>query len=175
MAIAYLALGSNLGDRRANLRAALGALPPNFVIQRVSSCYETEPAYVLDQPRFYNLVCCTDTKLAPLVALRELKRLESSLGRLPGPRYGPRPIDIDLLFYEDLVLNSPGLSLPHPALAERAFVLVPLAEIAPELVHPALGLTVAELRDRLSQSARREVWRVGDVASPEGRSPGDSQ
>jgi 2-amino-4-hydroxy-6-hydroxymethyldihydropteridine diphosphokinase len=148
VAVVYLALGSNLGDRAGNLRRALQTLSEQLTIDAVSPCYETEPAYVLDQPRFYNLACRAATDLAPLDLLHDLKRLETALGREPGLRFGPRVIDLDLLFYNDLILDSAELTLPHPRLHERAFVLVPLADIAPGLVHPVLGLTIAALRDR---------------------------
>jgi len=157
--VAYLALGSNLGDRADNLRRALAALRETLALDSISACYETEPAYVLDQPRFYNLACRAGTTLAPLDLLRYLKGLETALGREPGPRFGPRVIDLDLLFYGDLVLASPELTLPHPRLHERAFVLVPLADITPDFVHPTLGLTLAALRDGLGD-ALRSVWRV---------------
>ena len=145
----YLALGANLGDRAENLRSALTALRSQLILEAVSPCYETEPAYVLDQPRFYNLTCRAATALAPLDLLRFLKSLETTLGREPGLRFGPRLIDLDLLFYANLVLDTPELTIPHPRLAERAFVLVPLADIAPDFVHPVLGLTIAVLCDRL--------------------------
>jgi 2-amino-4-hydroxy-6-hydroxymethyldihydropteridine diphosphokinase len=150
----YLALGTNLGDRAAHVRHALAALAPTCTIRTVSSCYETAPAYVLDQPRFYNMVCCATTALEPLALLRALKQIEVVLGRTPGPRFGSRLIDLDVLLYDDVVQDTPELSLPHPRIAERSFVLVPLAEIAPTLVHPTLGVTIAALRDRLT-----DPWR----------------
>jgi 2-amino-4-hydroxy-6-hydroxymethyldihydropteridine diphosphokinase len=158
METVHLALGTNLGDRAANIRRALEALPPDFLVSALSPLYETEPAYVLDQPRFYNQVCRATTLLGPQPALRRLKAMEAELGREPGQRFGPRLIDLDLLLYGDRVLDLPELTLPHPRLAERPFVLVPLADIAPNLVVPGTGLTVADLRARLgdtSQTIRR--------------------
>ena len=160
-ATTYLALGANLGDRSANLRRALDALAPAFDVRAVSPVYETEPAYLLDQPRFYNLTCRAATALEPLGALRELKRLEGALGREPGTRFGPRLIDLDLLLYDDVITETPELTLPHPRLHERAFVLVPLADIAPDVVHPVLGVTIADLRDRLGDTGRL-IWPLGD-------------
>jgi 2-amino-4-hydroxy-6-hydroxymethyldihydropteridine diphosphokinase len=153
----YLALGSNLGDRAANLRAALAGLAGGFKVLAVSRCFETEPAHVVDQPRYYNLACRTATRLAPLEALRFLKSLEAQLGRVPSERYGPRAIDLDILLYGDQVVDVPQLTIPHPRLAERAFVLVPLAEVAPEVVHPVLGQTILALRETLGDTARL-VW-----------------
>jgi 2-amino-4-hydroxy-6-hydroxymethyldihydropteridine diphosphokinase len=153
-----LALGSNLGDRAANLRRARKALASGFTIEAVSPIYETEPAYVLEQPRFYNQVLRAATNLPPLAALRRLKAIEAELGRAPGIRFGPRLIDLDLLIYGDVHMDEPELTLPHPRLPERPFVLVPLADIAPDLVHPTLNATVAELRDRLGEESRGAIW-----------------
>jgi len=143
--VVYLGLGSNLGDRDAHLRAALAALAPYVRIDRVSSVYETAPLHVLDQPDFHNIACRGETRLAPLALLRAAKGIERALGRVPGPRYGPRIIDIDLLLYDEATLETPELTLPHPRMAERAFVLVPLAEIAPEARPPAPGRDIASL------------------------------
>jgi 2-amino-4-hydroxy-6-hydroxymethyldihydropteridine diphosphokinase len=155
----YLALGSNLGDRARNLRRALDALAPDIQVEAVSHCYETEPAYVLDQPRFYNLACRAQTDLEPLAVLRRLKSLEAELGREPGQRFGPRLVDVDLLLYANTVLDVPGLTLPHARLPERAFVLVPLEEVGAQAVHPGLGVTIAELRRRLGDTTHL-LWRA---------------
>jgi 2-amino-4-hydroxy-6-hydroxymethyldihydropteridine diphosphokinase len=151
----YLGLGSNLGDRDANLRAAIGKLAEFLHVERVSSVYETDPLLVEDQPLFHNLACAGQTPLTPFSLLRALKRIESDLGRIPGPRYGPRVIDIDILLLDDLVLITPELTIPHPAMLERAFVLIPLAEIAPNQRHPVAGRTIEELALDLDASGVR--------------------
>jgi 2-amino-4-hydroxy-6-hydroxymethyldihydropteridine diphosphokinase len=153
----YLALGTNLGDRAENLRRALAALPPAFIVEAASPIYETAPMYVTAQPNFLNMACRAQTSLLPLEALRALKLLETALGREASIRFGPRLIDLDLLFYEDLVFQSPELALPHPRLHERAFVLVPLADIAPDFVHPVLKQTISALRAQLGD-AKDSVW-----------------
>jgi 2-amino-4-hydroxy-6-hydroxymethyldihydropteridine diphosphokinase len=145
MSLVYLSLGSNLGDRLAALRAALSALPPAVTVLVESPVYETPPWGVADQPAFLNMAVQAETLLAPLALLAQLKHLETRLGRLPSIRYGPRKIDLDILFYDNLVLDTPELTLPHPRLHERAFVLVPLADLAPDLVHPRLGKPVRDL------------------------------
>jgi 2-amino-4-hydroxy-6-hydroxymethyldihydropteridine diphosphokinase len=151
----YLGLGSNLGDRDAHLRAAISKLAEFLHVERVSSVYETEPLLVEDQPLFHNIACAGQTSLDPFTLLRALKRLEGDLGRVPGPRYGPRVIDIDILLLDDLVLTTPELTIPHAAMLERAFALVPLAEIAPSQRHPVAGRTIAELALGLDASSVR--------------------
>lgn len=141
----YLALGTNLGDRLANLKQAISALTPQMELQTKSQVYETPPWGYEDQPKFLNQVIKAQTYLEPEALLKHLKRLEVALGRKASFQNGPRLIDIDLLFYDDLVLNQPALVLPHPRLHERGFVLLPLMDIAPELMHPVYKKSVREM------------------------------
>jgi 2-amino-4-hydroxy-6-hydroxymethyldihydropteridine diphosphokinase len=143
--VIYLALGTNLGNRLVNLRTAVAALMPAVTVLAESPVYETLPWGVIDQPDFLNMVLKGKTHLAPLALLAHLKHLETQLGRAPSMRYGPRLIDIDILFYDGLVLNTSELTIPHPHLQERAFVLVPLADLAPDFVHPVFGKSVGAL------------------------------
>lgn len=145
MHIIHLALGTNLGNRTGNLRAAIESLPPSVIVHQTSPIYETPPWGLTDQPAFLNMVLRGETHLAPLELLTHLKQLETELGRTPTVHWGPRLIDMDILFYDDLVLSTPGLTIPHPHLHERAFVLVPLMDIAPDLVHPVLGKSIKDL------------------------------
>ena len=149
MAIVYLALGTNLGDREGNLQSALTKLGAQFKLGDRSPIYETEPWGVADQPRFLNMVVSGETNLEPAALLGFLKSIEAAMGRERGIRYGPRVIDLDVLFYDDEVIDEKDLVVPHPRLAERRFVLVPLADIARRKVHPSLGVSVGELLQRL--------------------------
>ena len=143
---AYVALGSNLGDKEANLRKALGLLEERGVeVVQTSSFISTEPYGVTDQPQFLNGVCEVRTSLEPLELLHTLLDIEQEMGRVRLRHWGERNIDLDLLLYEDVVMDTPQLKLPHPDMQNRDFVLLPLAEIAPELVHPTLQKTISEL------------------------------
>lgn len=149
MPSAYLCLGSNLGAREKNLTRALSLLSQEVNLKKVSSIYETEPVGYKEQPLFLNLVCRITTNLNPGGLLRLAKTIESKMGRIPSFPNSPRPIDIDILFYDNKIIKTKDLTIPHPRLAGRAFVLVPLAEIAPELVHPELGKSITELSSNI--------------------------
>lgn len=143
---AFVALGSNLGDREANLHRALELLSEKGVeIVKVSAFIETEPYGVTDQPRFLNGVCKLRTDLKPLALLRLLLAVEKEMGRVRLRHWGERNIDLDLLLYEDVRMDTEELRLPHPDMTNRDFVMLPLAEIAPHLLHPLLNKTMAEL------------------------------
>lgn len=140
-----LALGSNLGDRMAFLRAAKQALSPYVEVTKTSGVYETQPAYADDQPLFLNAALRGTTTLDPMALLYTAKDIELDLGRKPTYRYGPRVIDIDIIFYGDIQIRTPDLVIPHALMAERDFVLLPLAEIAPDWIHPGMKKNVSTL------------------------------
>jgi 2-amino-4-hydroxy-6-hydroxymethyldihydropteridine diphosphokinase len=157
----FLGLGGNLGDRRANLARARRLLEKSGLeILGRSSVYRTEPVGVMDQPWFLNQVVAVRTKLAPIEMLRLAKSVEAAMKRAPGQGNGPRIIDVDILLAGERVMESPELTIPHPRLALRNFVLVPLCEIAPEAVHPVLRLTAAELLRRSPDRSR--VLKAGE-------------
>lgn len=141
----YLSLGTNQGNRLCNLSLAIAALPPAVVPLKCSSVYETPPWGYVQQPSFLNQVLSARTSLAPLDLLDHLKQIEQQIGRKPTFRYGPRLIDLDILFYEDIIFDTTELTIPHPHLHNRAFVLVPLVELAPDLRHPIFGKSISEL------------------------------
>lgn len=145
----FLGLGSNLGDRAAHLAAACTALETLGTVTGRSRLYETAPLYVTDQPAFLNMAVALETAYAPRDLLARLKALELAQGRQETRRYGPRVLDLDILLYDTVVMESEFLTLPHPRLPERRFVLVPLVELAAEVVHPVLRLTMRALLDRL--------------------------
>ncbi len=159
MARVYLGLGSNLGEREQNLATALARLQERLRLLAVSSLYETAPWGVTDQPPFLNAAVAAETDLSPGELLVFVKGLEREMGRQPGGRWGPRLIDVDILLYDDLVLHTPDVVVPHPHLAERPFVLVPLAEIAPDVVHPVYQQTIQALLARVSGREGVRLWQ----------------
>lgn len=145
----YLALGGNLGDREAALSAAILELRAFMDVRALSRVYETAPMYVTDQPAFLNMALAAETDLPPLEMLDRLKALETKIGRVPSIVNGPRAIDIDILFHGETQMETDRLTLPHPRIAERAFVLAPLADIAPDLPVPPEGRTVRTLLEQV--------------------------
>lgn len=148
----YLSLGSNLADRSSNLEAVRSALPPEVVILESSSVYETKPWGYLDQPCFLNQILLAETQLSARELLAYIKELEVKIGRVPSFRFGPRLVDIDIIFYGDQIIQEADLEIPHPRFRERAFVLVPLAEISPDLIAPGTDQTIAGLLEGLDRS-----------------------
>jgi 2-amino-4-hydroxy-6-hydroxymethyldihydropteridine diphosphokinase len=152
---AFVGIGSNLGEREELVRQALEELAklPDTTLVRASSLYDTEPVGEIEQPRFLNAAVMLDTELTARQLLWNLQRIEARLGRVRSQRWGPRTMDLDLLLYGDLVIEEPELHLPHPELARRAFVLVPLVELDPGLRHPVSGLTVVQMLARLEHKS----------------------
>jgi 2-amino-4-hydroxy-6-hydroxymethyldihydropteridine diphosphokinase len=161
MTVAAIALGANLGDRLATLRAAIERISRLGTVITISSVYETDPVGYLDQPAFYNAVLLLETSLAAEVVMRELLTIEADLGRIRTFANAPRAIDLDLLLYGDEIRHTPALNLPHPRMHERAFVMVPLAEIAPEMIHPRLGMRVDELLELIPEDGGVRVTFPG--------------
>ena len=157
----YLGLGSNLGDRQATMEKALKLLGERLQIELVSSIYETEPVGYAEQPMFLNAVCCGQTELGPLQLLSLVKGIEASLGRVSSFPNAPRTIDLDIIFYGDMTMQTPELTIPHPRLEERAFVLIPLLEIAPDLRHPVSGESIKDLVARVQ--GLEGVKKIGEL------------
>jgi 2-amino-4-hydroxy-6-hydroxymethyldihydropteridine diphosphokinase len=159
----YVGIGSNLGDREDNIRRALAALrEPGIQVLRHSAIYETAPMIVTNQPWFLNLVVEAKTALFPLQLLHFLKAVEKSLGRKRGISKGPRKIDLDVLLYGRSVIDTPEFTIPHPGMAERRFVLEPLAELAPALRHPLTRQTIRQMLQAESvQGQVTRLWKAG--------------
>ena len=147
--IVYLSLGSNIGDRAANLNSAIERLGALGTIEKISSFYETEPVEFTAQPWFLNIAVKLDTEKMPKQLLAGILDIEQQMGRRRTQKKGPRAIDIDILLFGNSIIDTKGLTVPHPAMHERRFVLEPLAEIAPEVRHPVFKRTLSELRDAL--------------------------
>ena len=150
--IVYLALGSNMGNRLSNLKAAVLNLTPQMTVKQKSSVYETPPWGFTEQDAFLNQVVKVTTYLEPEPLLRHLKRMETALGRVPNFQNGPRVIDIDILFFDNTIINTPPLMVPHPRLHERASVLVPFAEIEPDFIHPILQRPINKILEDVDRS-----------------------
>lgn len=161
MSEAFVGLGSNVGNRAANLRFALRLLPPLVRVEAVSSLYETPPVGPQDQPPYFNAACRLVTGLTPDGLLRHLKNVEWEVGRRPGERWGPRPIDLDILLFDDLELETEELTIPHPRLAERAFVLSPLSELCGDRRPAGFAQTVRQL------AAATDAGGVRRISGPE--------
>ncbi len=151
MAIVYIGIGSNLGNREDNCKKAIGLLRESGItVTRMSSMIETEPWGVTEQQKFVNAAVEAQTDLGPEELLAAFKKIESDMGRLPSAKWGPRLVDLDILFYDDMVMKAEDLEIPHRYIKERDFVLKPLVEIAPEKIHPVLNKTVKQLLDELA-------------------------
>ena len=157
----YLGLGSNLGDRKANLEKALQFLGQTLSVEQISSVYETHPMGNEEQPLFLNAVCRVATDIGPFQLLSLIKGIEVALDRVPSFPNAPRPIDIDILLYGNLIIEAAELVIPHPRLEERAFALVPLAEIAPDLIHPISGRSIQDLMSGVQGQAG--VSKIGKL------------
>jgi 2-amino-4-hydroxy-6-hydroxymethyldihydropteridine diphosphokinase len=156
MAIAYIGIGSNLGNRRENCLLAIELLrEKGIIVLKQSSLYETEPWGMKDQPRFINMAIQIETSLEPSELLTVLKDIEKKIGRGKSSKWGPRTIDLDILLFDDIILNEDNLTIPHPLMHERDFVLRPLSEIAPDIHHPLLKLSIRELMQQFHKKSQK--------------------
>ena len=162
----YLGLGSNLGDREEHLRMGLDFLARSFQIVQVSSVYETEPWGNTEQSHFLNLAVEASVDMLPQQLLKVAKEVEQCVGRRPTFRYGPRVLDVDVLFYGGQVVATPELTIPHARIPERAFVLLPLVEIASSYLHPVLRLTIGDLLERVEGAGGVRLWGPPPVLRP---------
>jgi 2-amino-4-hydroxy-6-hydroxymethyldihydropteridine diphosphokinase len=162
MADVVVGLGANVGDAADNLRTAIIGLRGSIEIEAVSSLYRTEPVGMKDQPFFLNAVLFGQTSEEPRQLLEIFAAIEAEMGRIRDVPMGPRTVDLDLLLYDDRIIEEVGLVVPHPRMAERRFVLAPLAEIAPAVMHPVLGSTAADLLETLPDAESVEVVHEGD-------------
>lgn len=155
---AYLSIGSNLGDRINYLKKALVKLKQNNIqIIKSSNIIETEPYGYKEQGKFLNMAVEIDSDLEPFELMKLISKIESELGRIRTKRWGPRVIDIDIIFYDSLIINEPDLKIPHPDMQNRFFVLKPLQEIAPNFVHPVLKKTITELLENLNSEGKSKI------------------
>ena len=161
----FMGLGSNIGGREQHLRDGIKLLAQSLDVRQASSIYETDPWGYKDQPHFLNMVCRIQTDMPPEELLSFFQKVEQLVGRVHTFRYGPRVLDVDILTYGDQVIAIPALEIPHPGLADRAFILVPMAEIAPNWEHPVLGKRAAQLLKEVSGSHGVRIWG-GPLALP---------
>ena len=159
MANVYLSIGTNIGDKLSNLQSAIDSLKSIMIISKISSVYETEPWGILDQAYFLNICVLGEFDKPVTSLLKAIKKIELDLGRKIERKWGPRLIDIDVLFYNNMVLKITGLELPHREIEKRAFVLVPMVEIAPDFEHPVLKMNMKELLNKLSSD---EIVKLND-------------
>lgn len=160
MSLMYLSLGSNLSDRFANLRRAVDELQNHVTVTAVSPVFATEPWGDTDQPPFLNICVAVVGDLSPHEMLHQIKAIERKMGREPSHRWGPRLIDIDILFHDKLILQDEELTIPHPHIAERAFVLAPLAVIIPDFRHPQTGISVQEMLEKVDLSGIERLFEM---------------
>jgi 2-amino-4-hydroxy-6-hydroxymethyldihydropteridine diphosphokinase len=160
MSTVYVALGSNLGDRLCALHGALSCLASLASLQATSALYQSQPMYVSDQPAFLNAACKLQTDLPPHQLINALKDIESNIGRQTSFRNGPRLIDLDIILYDNQLISTPTLQIPHPRMSERAFVLKPMCDIGAEVMHPIKQETMLELYNQLDVNSKKELQRV---------------